>query len=259
MPEAGKLVVDPRLRGHHLADRLAARRLEVAHRLAVPGIWSECVTNHPFSQKEVASLGGHETGLLMGVTPAAITMEGLENDAGGRHSLMAMWTAVAGTPHGELHVHPRHESLLGPMVELSGQSRQLRTAVVEPSGAHSSVTSSVGSDTGDGALRVVAVGADLVDRVAHDLDALAAHDLATVSLDLVLEDPGTPWAVEQLEGLGFFFGAWLPGFESGEGCGDVLRLQRLADRPLSMDIHCARPAGEAVRDAVLAEWRRVTR
>jgi hypothetical protein len=121
------------------------------------------------------------------------------------------------------------------------------------------VTSSVGSDAGDGALRVVAVGADLVDRVAHDLDAFAAHDLATVSLDLVLEDPGTPWAVEQLEGLGFFFGAWLPGFETGEGCGDVLRLQRLADRPLSMDIHCARPAGEAVRDAVLAEWRRVTR
>ena len=39
----------------------------------------------------------------------------------------------------------------------------------------------------------------------------------------------------------------------------MLRLQRLADRPLSMDIRCARPEGEAVRDAVLAEWRRVTR
>jgi hypothetical protein len=145
------------------------------------------------------------------------------------------------------------------MVRRSGQERELLTAVVEPHEAHSRVASSAGCDTGDGALRVSGIGADLVDRVVHDLDAMAAYDLATVSLDLRLEDPGAPWAVEQLEAVGFFFGAWLPGAEAGDGCGDVLRLQRLADRPLSMDMHCARPEGEAVRDAVLAEWRRVTR
>jgi hypothetical protein len=259
VPEAGKLVVDPRMRGHHLAERLAELRLRVARELGVPGIWSECVTNHPYSQKEVAAFGGTETGLLMGVTPAAITMEGLENDDGGRHSLMAMWTRVVGTPAGDLHLHPRHEELVVPMVEGCGLLRSVRTEVVVPAEAHSRVTSSADGGLGDGALRVTSVGTDVVGRVAHDLDAFAAYDLASVALDLPLEDPGTPWAVERLEALGFFFGAWLPGFQRGEGPGDVLRLQRLADRPLSMDISCARPEGEAVRDAVLAEWRRVTR
>lgn len=259
VPEAGKLVVDPRLRGHHLAERLAEVRLRVARGLGVPGIWSECVTNHPFSQKEVAAFGGTETGLLMGVTPAAITMEGLENDQGGRHSLMAMWTAVAGTPEGDLHVHPCHEPLLAPMLQRSQQARRLVVGVVAPDGAHSRLSSSADGAAGDGALRVVAIGSDLVGRVSHDLEALAAYDLAAISLDLPMEDPAAGWAVEQLEALGFFFGAWLPGHLRGAGCGDVLRLQRVADRPLAMDIRCARPEGEAVRDAVLAEWRRVTR
>jgi hypothetical protein len=260
VPEAGKLVVDPRLRGHHLAERLAELRLTVAQELAVPGIWSECVTNHPYSQKEVAAFGGAETGLLMGVTPAAITMEGLENDEGGRHSLMAMWTAVAGTPPGVISVHPRHRELVGAMARATGQDRELRDVVVAPSATHSRVGSSADGALGDGALRVLEVGCDLVERVHHDLEAMASYDLAAVSLDLPLRDPGAAWAVEQLEQLGFFFGAWLPGHERVEGgCGDVLRLQRVADRPLSMDIRCARAEGEAVRDAVLAEWRRVAR
>jgi RimJ/RimL family protein N-acetyltransferase len=259
VPEAGKLVVDPRMRGHHLAERLARLRLEVATGLGVPGIWSECVTNHPFSQKEVAAFGGVETGLLMGVTPAAITMEGLENDDGGRHSLMAMWTAVGGTPAATLSVHPCHEELLTSMVGRSGQQRALAVEVVAPVVTHSRVTSSADGGVGDGALRVGAVGQDLVARVSHELDALSAFDLASVSLDLPMEDPAAAWAVEQLERSGFFFGAWLPGYEPAAGCGDVLRLQRLADRPLSLEVRCARPEGEAVRDAVFAEWRRVTR
>jgi hypothetical protein len=156
-------------------------------------------------------------------------------------------------------VHPRHVALVAAMVQRSGQVRELRAEPAAPAGARSRVTSSADAGMGDGALRVAEVGADLLARVAHDLDALSAYDLATVSLDLPLEDPAAAWAAEQLESLGFFFGAWLPGYERGEGCGDVLRLQRVADRPLSMEIHCARTEGEQVRDAVLAEWRRVTR
>jgi hypothetical protein len=129
------------------------------------------------------------------------------------------------------------------------------SSVVAPASAQPPLSSA--DAAGDGALRVADGGPG--GRVSHDLEALAAYDLAAISLDLPMEDPAAGWAVEQLEALGFFFGAWLPGHLRGAGCGDVLRLQRVADRPLAMDIRCARPEGEAVRDAVLAEWRRVTR
>lgn len=38
VPEGGKLVVDPRYRGHHLAERLAAVRLDLARELGLSGI-----------------------------------------------------------------------------------------------------------------------------------------------------------------------------------------------------------------------------
>lgn len=257
VPEAGKLVVDPRLRGHHLAERLAEARLGVARRLGVPGIWSECVTNHPYSQKEVAAFGGVETGLLIAATPASITMQGLANDDGGRHCLLAMWTEVAGTGSGTLHLLAHHAELVATMVGRTGLDRSLRTEVEPPDGSHSRLGASADGTVGVGAVHVAQVGADLVRRVAHELDALSAYDLAVVTVDLPLEDPSAAWAARELEALGCCFAAWLPAHLHGTGCGDVLRLQRVADRPLDLDIVCAGPDGESVRDAVLGEWRRV--
>ena len=54
------------------------------------------------------------------------------------------------------------------------QVRELRAEPVAPAGARSRVTSSADAGMGDGALRVAEVGADLLARVAHDLDALSA-------------------------------------------------------------------------------------
>ena len=58
VPEAGKLVVDPRYRGHHLSERMAAVRKQEAVDAELAGFWSECVTNDPSSQREVAGTGG---------------------------------------------------------------------------------------------------------------------------------------------------------------------------------------------------------
>ncbi len=255
VPEAGKLVVDPRYRGHHLAERLAEVRAGMARSLGLSGIWAECVTNHPYSQREVVALGGVETGLLVGATPAALTMEGLENVAGGRHSLLAMWTSVGGTVPSRIHVPARHEGLLAELVERSGVVRSIVPGTAGPSAAHSHLRASPDTAAGVGRIRVDAVGTDLVARVAHELDALLAYDLAAVQMDLDLDDPHAGWAIDALEGLGCFLGAWLPGARGT----DVIRLQRVGDRPVAGDIHCARPEGEAIRDAILSEWHRVGR
>ncbi len=255
LPEAGKLVVDPRYRGHHLAERMATARLEVARGLGLEGIWAECVTNHPFSQKEVVALGGIETGLLIGATPAALTMAGLENAAGGRHSLLAMWTPVLGPPAARIHVAPQHELLVSELVGRSGLDRQLSAGIAVPPSAHSHLRSTHDVAAGVGRIRIESIGADLVERVAHELDALVAYEPAVVQVDVDLGDPSAPWAVDGLEKLGCCFGAWLPAARGS----DVVRLQRVGEVSVAGDITCARPEGESIRDAVLAEWRRVRR
>jgi N-acetylglutamate synthase-like GNAT family acetyltransferase/anti-sigma regulatory factor (Ser/Thr protein kinase) len=261
VPEGGKLVVDPRYRGHHLAERLAGERLALARDLGLSGIWVECVTNHPFSQKEVLGGGGAETGLLIGCTPASVSMTALASAAEGRHSLLTMWIPVAGTAPSTVHVPDRLAPFAASVLDGLGQQRHLvsdaerAASPAEPLPATSQLSTAAAASIGLGHLRVQRIGADLVRRVADELDGLSAFDLAAVHLDLPVGDPAAADAIDQLGDLGFFWGAWLPGFVAS---GDALRLQRIADRPVDVEhVVCASEHGEQVRDRIVEEWRRV--
>ena len=257
VPEAGKLVVDPRFRGHGLAVKLATRRREVAVERGYFGIWSEAVTNHSASQREVIKLGGSETGLLIGAAvPTA--MAGFESSAGEgvRRSLLAYYTPLR--PHHEnVYVPDRHAELVAELAQRLRVDRTISAGEAAAEGTETELTSAVHTFSGLGSIRIGRVGADLRDHVADTLDSYEAFDLAAVHLDLPLADPGAAAAAEDLERLGFCFAAWMPAFYSGH---DGLRLQRLGSRPVDTEtIECARPEGEAVRDYVLADWHRIRR
>ena len=267
VPEGGKLVVDPRYRGHHLAERLAAARLDLAHELGLSGIWVECVTNHPYSQKEVLGCGGAETGLLVGCAPGTVSMAALDNEHGGRICLLPMWIPAEGTDASTVHVPERLLPLATSVRDGLGLDRRILTgphdgdpAVLLPATTPPATTQlsvAAAASIGLGHLRVQRIGADLVSRVADELEGLAAFDLSVVHLDLPLAEPSAAHAIDALGELGFFWGAWLPGFVPS---GDALRLQRVLDRPVAMEhIACAGEHGEHIRDAVLAEWHRVRR
>ncbi|MFZ4517094.1 MAG: GNAT family N-acetyltransferase [Microthrixaceae bacterium] len=261
VPEGGKLVVDPRFRGRHLAERLAHGRAEMVAEMGLAGTWSECVANHPFSQREVLSMGGSETGFLVGAQPATVRMEGVDNAVHGRHSLVAMYVPAADPGLAELHVPERHAAFLSGLVERLGVDREVVAHDTNPDAARpgrsaaTALTVGVEAAVGLAHVRVERIGDDIVERMADELEALTDFDLDVVHLDVVLTDPAAPQAVEDLERLGFFWGAWVPCFTAA---GDVLRLQRIADRPVDHDhVEFGRAEGEAVRDTVVAEWHRV--
>ncbi len=256
VPEGGKLVVDPRFRGRHLAERLSRERFARAVELDLPGIWAECVTNHEFSQREFLAVGGVETGFLVGAQPATVHMEAVANAVAGRHSLLTMYLPVDDPGAAELWVPDRHGDLIERVGDRLGLQRTVSTEQHPGTGA--AVTRlTVSGGIGLAEVRVERIGADLVDHLADVLDGLSSLDLDVVHLDLPLADPACAWAATEVESLGWFIGAWLP---CAGAAGDVLRLQRLGGRPVdSVHVVCARPEGEEVRDHVVAEWRRVSR
>lgn len=75
-PEFGKLVVDPRFRSHKIPSRMQAVEETIEFVASLPGYYGRCVTNHPISQKLGVNVGGTETGLLLGISPADVTMTG---------------------------------------------------------------------------------------------------------------------------------------------------------------------------------------
>lgn len=256
VPEGGKLVVDPRFRGHHLAERLGDERRRLAGSLGLTGIWVECVTNHTFSQREVLAGGGSEVGLLIGAAPGTVRMADISSDAVGRRSLLAMFVPVAGPATDTVHVPARHAGLVQELAAGLGLDRDVRPDGTVATGA-TTLSTSVASDTGIAHVRLGRVGADVVDRVADEVESLAPFDLAVVHLDVPVAGAGSGGAVEALERLGFCFGAWLPGFAAD---GDVVRLQRIGSRPVDVDhVEVARDEGERIRSHVVEEWHRVRR
>jgi hypothetical protein len=277
VPEAGKMIVDPRYRGHHLSDLLAKERKAVAERLGLVGFWSECVTNHPFSQREIIATGGAETGLLIGAVPAGITMQGLVNAPGTRLSLLPFFVPLKKERHRLIHLPARHLKSAQEMAQSLGLAREINTdlsaqqtpkssalapnplsnaALRNSASAKDKTQMSVAfsSQAEYGHIHITHIGDDLLAKITHELDLLQQFHLAVVHCDLPLDQPRVITAIEELESLKFFWGAWLPEFNEH---GDVLRLQRI-NRPVdTLAIVCARPEGEAVRDHVITEWARV--
>ena len=255
VPELGKLVVDPRFRGHGLGQKMATVRRALAEEGDIVGCWAEAVTNHPASQLELIELGAAEVGLLIGGSPAAVAMAGFANSNEGRRTLIVTYTPVRRVAQA-IHVPARHAELIGELASRLKLERSLSSD--ESAGAgHARVSTSVVPDAGVAHLRVEHPGVDVAARVADALDGLDAFDLGTVLLDMPLCDPASAAAVEKLEALGFSIAAWMPEFL---GTGDALRLQRVGGHPVDTEhVVCARAQGETVRDYVVSEWHRVRR
>jgi RimJ/RimL family protein N-acetyltransferase len=255
VPESGRLVVDPRYRGHHLAERMATARRELAVEHDVPGIWAEAVTNHPSSQREVIKLGGVEVGLLVGGSPAAVRMAGFANTNEGRRSLIVTYTPLKPVPR-QIHLPERHAAIVSELAARLELEREIKTTGKAET-AHARISAKVTPETGVAHLRVTHPGGDVPSKVADELEGLDAFDLGAVHLDIPLDEEGAAAAIEALEALGFAFAAWIPDFAADS---DVIRLQRVGSHPVDVEhVVCARSEGETVRDYVIDEWHRVRR
>ncbi len=268
IPEAAKLVVDPRYRGHHISDRIAKMRRHYAEQMGIAGYWAACVSNHPFSQDEVISSGGGETGLLINGQPGDVQMAGLNNVSGIRHSLLPFYIPVQSNlqpgmqqkqlSDQKLNVYLpsyHHAFFTSLMAPLNLYRTVSSTAIVVKAKKTSQLTTVIAHQGAPAHLRIAVLGDDLVQQVANAVEKLHPMTPPVIYLDIPLHNPLAAQEIEALEQLGFFWATWLPNFEPS---GDVLRLQYLLDQRVDVqDIVCARKVGEAVRNHVLAEWQRV--
>ena len=255
VPEAGKMIVDPRYRGHHLAERLASLRLSEAQQRGIVGLWAECVTNHSASQRVAIDHGGLEVGLQIGAIPAFTQMVGLPAHADERQSFMTMFmkTRTIGTRTLSIPSH-----LIDHVTELAQRAeipRSFEPAVNVPDLEHSRVITSAMPSYGIVTIRLEHLGRDLCEHIAETLESFQHELLGTVYVELPASHPASAWAITQLENIGFAWSGWIPEFLPGD---DVLRLQRVTHLTVhDASIHCARAEGEAVRAFVLEQWHRI--
>jgi predicted N-acetyltransferase YhbS len=252
-PEAGKMMVDPNFRGHHIAESMAKKRIDIAHELALPGFWTECVTNHPYSQREMIAFNAKETGLFIGDVPATITMKGLENHPETRMSLLAFYLPLNDRPH-TIFIPTQHAEHAKALVNDLNLERNIMSSKTIASGKttfHTVINSSIQTAN----ISIDRIGSDLISAVNHELRKLEALKLASIYLDIPLEQEATANAYLELESIGFFWGSWMPNFSTQ---GDSLRLQKIYQAVNIETIVCARAQGDDIKNYVISEWQRVS-
>ncbi|CAM3747350.1 GNAT family N-acetyltransferase [Polynucleobacter arcticus] len=253
-PEAGKMMVDPNYRGHHIAELIAKKRIEIAQSLGLPGFWTECVTNHPYSQHEMIAFNAKETGLFIGDVPTTIAMQGLQNFSDTRMSLLAFYLPLKDRPH-NIYVPSQHTEHLNALLTSVNLQRTISN-VSTPGIGKTKLRTEIDSKDQVANISVDYIGADLIASVKTELQKLESLNIASVYLDLPITQNAAAHAYIELEGLGFFWGSWIPHFSTK---GDILRLQKIYQTVNVNEIICAREQGEEVKKFVISEWERVSK
>ncbi len=253
-PEAGKMMVDPDFRGHHIAEMMAQKRLEIAGSLALPGFWTECVTNHPYSQFEMIAFNAKETGLFLGNMPASISMKGLENHPETRMTLMAFYLPLNDRPHTVYipNQHAEHARALADDLGLQRIIANPTSTAIGKTTFHTVINSSIQTSN----IAIDQIGGDLIPAIKLELKKLELLNLASIYLDIPIEQEAAAWAYLELESIGFFWGSWMPNFSTK---GDSLRLQKIYQGINADTIVCARTQGNAIKNYVISEWERVSK
>ena len=252
-PEAGKMMVDPDFRGHHIAELMAKKRIEIAQSLDLPGFWTECVTNHPYSQHEMIAYNAKETGLFISNTPASFSMQGLQNFSDTRMSLLTFYLALKDHPHA-IFLPAKHIEYIKALAQELNLERDVSDSNIT---GNRKTTFTISFTPADqiAMISITNIGSDLLAAISGELQKPSLSRLAAVYIDLPIKEEAAANAYAQLEMIGFFWGAWIPNFTPK---GDVLRLQKVFEEANLNEIICAREQGEAVKKYVISEWQRVS-
>ena len=251
-PEAGKMVVDPDFRGHHIAEAMAKIRIDIAKELDLVGFWTDFVTNHPYSQDEMIAFGAQETGVLLGAAPSR-EMAGLQNFTDTRMSFLSCYLPLKEQIN-TIYLPKNHIDFVSDLAKRVNVNRVIAESSATGKGK-SEYSVSVNPATQMANIKVQHIGEDFSSTIGAELAKLEAQNLAFTMLSLPISQEAAAFAFTQLEGMGFFWGAWLPNYSAQ---GDFLRLQKLHESVNVDEIICARAQGEDIKKYVVSEWKRVS-
>ncbi|MCS6800843.1 MAG: hypothetical protein RMM58_09095 [Chloroflexota bacterium] len=253
LAESGQAVVVPAHRGRNLMERMRAFLVEEAKRLGLAGIYSQPVTNHPFSQRVNERFGAKVCGISLGLAPASMQFKAIDETLEQRVSTMLYFTPLRPLSGEERYAPPRHAAMLQRIYAQFGVApRFARGAALFGFGQ---VDVSFDRGLRRGRISVHAIGADTPAEIRQAQRVLVETGSAEVIyLELPLSHPSTPALCDYAERAGFFFSGLGPYFAKD---GDVLRLQYLAVPLDPARLEIVSDFGKELRDYIVEDWTRV--
>ena len=250
---SGQAVTMPAARGQHLFTQTKQRLMDWAQAEGMAGMFSEATASHPYSQRAICELGGHETGFLLGWIPATVANDAVADAPRRRQSAALFYTKLNDGHERQVYAPERHRGIVAKTLELC----ELRGTLADPPTnaelpARSVLHVEVDADNNLALITVTVPGADLEEAIAAERHHLFHRaKLDAVYVDLPLETPSTALVADHLERLGVSYSGVFPNTRTD---GDVLRMQSLHRvRVSEEDVVVASDHGRELLEYVLAD------
>ncbi|HEY6429642.1 MAG TPA: hypothetical protein VIX84_20640 [Acidimicrobiales bacterium] len=108
---AGQAVTLPAAQGHHIFTRVKRYLVEWATSRGLMGMYSEATAAHPYSQRALLDLGGHETGFLLGFIPESVD-NSVSAPATGRQSAALFFLRLRPGEERMVYAPSRHREIV---------------------------------------------------------------------------------------------------------------------------------------------------
>jgi hypothetical protein len=249
---AGQALTLPAARGRHIFTTVKQYLVDWATELGLVGMYSEATAAHPYSQKALLDLGGHETGFMLGFIPDSVDNNAASSSGGGRQSAALFFLRMRPGKERMLYVPSRHHGMVQDTIDICGS----RARLAEPPARTDLPATSqvqVENDPGDNVavLIVSQAGQDLTSRVDAERSRLFDQGVDALYVDLPLDRPESAQVSEPLGELRLSYSGVFP---NNQAAGDVLRLQCLRDSTTwCRDVAVASPHGAALLQYVIAD------
>ena len=251
--ETGQAVVDPRYRGRALLAKMKTFLKDYAAGKGMYGFYSEAVAVHPYSQKGNIAIGAHETGFLLGFTPATMFFREIQEERHERRQAAVLfYLRINEEPVRDVYLPFHHQTMIRRIYEKNQLSRTIRNVADLDERMElppvSQVDVKVQTEPNRAFMRVTEYGADFVELVRFRLHELCLRRIDCIYIDLPLSHPATAQFCASLEMLGFFFAGVIPEMFGG----DMLRLQYLNNVDIDLEeISVVSDFGEELLDYVI--------
>jgi hypothetical protein len=248
---AGQALTLPPARGRHIFTAVKRYLIEWATSRRLVGMYSEATAAHPYSQKALLDLGGHETGIMLGFIPESVD-NSVSAPSPGRQSAALFFLRLRPGKERMLYAPSRHRAIVEDTIEICDFRAHLAEAPVRtelPPSSQLRVETRPGDNVA--VLTVSQAGEDLTAQIEAERSRLFSEGVDALYVDLPLDQPESAHVSESLEELKLSYSGIFP---NNKAAGDVLRLQCLRKATvLSHDVVVASPHGTALLEYVIAD------
>ncbi len=208
--ELGVAFVKPDYRNSGIFNSLVQFCHEQAAKLQLYGTFVRAVTSHIGSQKVADNMGYVVCGVFLGLFPDDVDFKALTGKIKQKESGLQLYRPLLGEAERDIYLSLRHRDRILDMFRSFNLSVQHLESSIVPTKDQSLIQVAIIPVLNVAEVEVSAIGGDIMHELESTKHALCLKHVDAIFLHLDLENPYSPFVVQQCEKLGFFFSGVLP-------------------------------------------------